>query len=236
MKSKIYLLLAVFFAAAFSAHAQKIEGTYNGTMLVDVLVPAPDEVSISGQDIIITKEDDTYKLSVLNFSFGEIPLGDLNVTGISKTEKDGIVTLSKTGMSTGPEIAELGGLATLIALNSASVNAKVLTFDISVYLDVPEIPLEAAQVANVTFAGDCTDCISSGIFAPQAGKIAVYSTIVNDMIILTGIQAADYAIYAQNGALVKAGKTNDGTINVADLGTGIYILNINENSITIIKK
>jgi len=153
MKSKIYLIVAVFFAAAFTANAQKIAGTYNGEMIVEVLVPEPGEISIPGQDIIITNEGGTYSLSVLNFSFGDIQLGNLNVTGISATEEGGVVTLSKDGMSAGPEIEDLGGLATLIAFNSASINAGILTLDLSVYLDAPEIPLEAAQVANVNFEG-----------------------------------------------------------------------------------
>ena len=233
MKLKIYVFLAVFCTAAFTAHAQTIAGTYTGEMVVEVLIPEPGEVPFSGQDIIITNEGSTYKLSVLNFSFFELELGNLDVTGISATEENGIVTLSKTGMSTGPEIEDLGGLATLIALNSASINARVLTLDLSVYLDVPEIPLEEAQVANVTFTGNNT---STGIFTPKTEKITVYSTVVNDIITLKDIKAADYAMYAPNGTLVKAGKTNNGTINVANLGIGIYILNINENSIKIIKK
>ena len=133
-----------------------IAGTYVGTMTVDVVVPAPAEVVFANQNIIITDEGDgLVGLNILNFSFFEIELGNLEITGISTTHADGTTTLSKAGWSDGPIIEDLGGLGTIIKLNSASVtDAGVLTLDIQVDL-FAELGEEVFQenVANVTFIG-----------------------------------------------------------------------------------
>jgi len=125
-------------------------------------------------------------------------------------------------------------LYTFIYLNSVSIENGVLKLDLNVKANgVPEPDGDELDAANVSFEGENTN---TQINALNTSKIAVYPTIANNIVTLIGVEVADYAIYAQNGTLVKAGKTNDGTINVANLGTGIYILNINENSIKIIKK
>ena len=233
MKLKFFLFLAVLFAAAFTANAQEIAGTYNGTLTVDVIVPEPNEVSIPNQDIIITDEGDgLVGLSILNFSFLGLDLGNLDVAGITASEEGGVMTLSKAEISAGPVIEDLGGLGTLIKLNSASINAGVLTLDLSVYLDVPEIPLEEANVANVTFSGNLT----TGILSPKAEKMIIYPTVATDVIMVTGFENAAYSIFNLNGALVKQGKLNTKTINVYALSAGIYILNINGVSAIFIKR
>ena len=236
MKLKIYLFLAVFFAAAFTANAQKIAGTYNGEMIVEVVVPEPGIVSFPNQDIIITSEGGSLvKLSILNFSFLGIELGNLEVAGISTANAGGTTTLSKAGLSNGPVIEELGGLGTLIKLNSANINAGALTLDLSVYLDALDmLPLEEAHVANVTFSGN--NIILSGIFSPKAEKIAIYPTVATDAIVVEGFENADYSIFNRSGKLVAQGRLTTDAVNTSALNAGLYILNINESSAVFIKR
>jgi len=235
MKLKIYSFLAVCFAAIFTANAQ-IAGTYNGTMNVEVLFPAPDVVQIPNQDIIITEEaGGLVKLSILNFSFMGLELGNLDVAGIGTATYDGkIVGLEKEGFSAGPVVEDLGGLGTLIKLNSASVsNTGALTLDLSVYLDVLDLlSLEEANVANVTFTGNR----AVGINSPKAEKIAIYSNLVANEIVIEGVKNVGYSVFNPSGILVKQGKLTTANINVSDLNAGLYILNINGITTTFIKR
>jgi len=234
MKLKFFSFLAVFFAAAFTANAQSVAGTYNGLMVVEVVVPAPDEVEIPNQNVIITNDgNDLVKLSILNFSFFGLELGDLEVAGISTATNNGVTTLSKEGWSDGP-VVDLEGseIATIIMLNSAGVTSKgVLTLDLSVDLYVPEIIQE--NVANVTFNGNM---IPTGIFSPNANRISIFSNTATGEIVVEGFENADYSIFNLSGVLVKQGNLKTETINVSALNAGIYILNINGASALFIRK
>ena len=241
MKLKIFSFLAVFFAAAFTANAQEIAGTYNGTMTVEIVVPAPDVVSFPNQDIIITEEGGLAKLSILNFSFLGLELGNLEVAGISTANNGGTTILSKEGWSDGPAV-DLGGgpgneIPTIIMLNSASVTSEgVLELDLRVDLRVdfgiPGMPPLQENVANVTFSGN----LSAGIFSPKAEKIVIYPTFATNVIVVEGFENADYSIFNQSGIWVKKGRLTAENINVSNLNSGVYILNINGVSAIFIKR
>ena len=235
MKLKIFSFLAVFFAAAFIANTQEIAGTYKGTMTVDVVAPMPDVVSFPNQDILITEEEGgLVKLSILDFSFSILELGNLEVSGISTENNGGTITLFKEGWSDGPAV-DLGGgpgseIQTLIMLKSASITGEgVLELDLRVDLYIPDILQE--NVANVTFGGNHV-----GIFSPKAEKIAIYPTLATDVIVVEGFENADYSIFNQSGILVKQGKLSAEKINVSSLNSGVYILNINGASTLFIKQ
>ena len=240
MKKNVFTFFAVLLAATLCASAQiNVAGTYKGLLEVEVLLGGDDIVPFENTNVIITGEDGgTFKLSVLNFVFpiegiGDIEIGNLDVTGLSASEEEGVITLSKSGASNGPNVP-MGDLAlyTFIYVNSASIENGNLKLNLSVTAHISQTPELAEPAANVTFEGNYV----TGIFSPKAETIAIYPTIVDEVITVAGLESADYAIYAQNGALVKAGKINNGTINVANLGTGIYFLNINGASAKFIKK
>jgi len=237
MKLKFFSFLAVFFAAAFTANAQEIAGTYNGTMTIEVVIPEPNVETLPNQNILITEEGGgLVKLSILNFSFLGLDLGNLEVAGISTTNNDGTITLSKGGFSDGPAV-DLGGgpgseILTLIKLNSAGITSGILTLDLSVYLDFPEIPIEEANVANVSFVGDQI----LGILSPKVEQITVYPTVASNEITVTGFENAAFSVFNQSGVLVKQGKLSAKTINISALNAGVYILNINGASVLFIKK
>jgi len=237
MKLKIFSFLAVFFAAAFTANAQSIAGTYSGLMIVEVIIPDSAEVHFPNQNIIITDEEGgLVKLSILNFSFLELELGNLDVTGISTATNGGVTTLSKEGWSDGPAV-DLGTgpgneLPTIIMLNSAGVTSEgVLTLDLSVDLYVPEIV--RYNVANVTFNGSA---IPAGIFSPNANRINIYSNVAAGEIVVEGFENADFSIFNLSGVLVKQGNLSTETINVSALNSGAYILNVNGASALFIRK
>jgi hypothetical protein len=243
MKSKIYSFLLAFFAVTFTVNAQNIAGTYTGTMTVEVVVPVPDEVEFPNQDIVIAEEDGgLFKLSILDFSFFGLELGNLEVAGISAEPNFiGRIILSKEGWSEGPAV-DLGGgpgseIGTIIMLNYGEVTDwGVLTLDLSVdlYADTGgDEGVLQANVANVTFTGNITP---SGISSPKAETISVYPTVATDVITVEGFENADYSIFNLNGISVKKGRLTTETINVSVLNTGIYFLNINGESAIFIKQ
>jgi len=240
MKLKFFSFLALFFAVAFTANAQQIAGTYNGTMIVEVVVPEPNVVPFPNQDIIITDEGGgLVKLSILNFSFMGFDIGNLEVSGISATNTGGTTTLSKAGFSNGPSVdVGLGELPTVITLNTANITSGgVLMLDLSVDLYVEYVDsgfgvVLQENVANVTFTGNR----STGIFSPNAEKITIYPTVATDVIVVEGFENAGYTIFNPSGISVKQGKISTETISVSALNTGVYILNINGISATFIKR
>ena len=99
MIKKLLFSLSALCIFTFSANAQDITGTYQGLLKVSF-----DDSEIENTKITLAKEaGDTYALSIKDFMFGDMLIGDLNVGGITVTEEAGAYILSKTGASTGPE-------------------------------------------------------------------------------------------------------------------------------------
>ena len=239
MKLKNYSLLLAFFAVTFTANAQNITGTYNGTMTVEVVVPFPDEVEFPNQDIIISEDGNhLFKLSILDFSFFGLEFGNLEVTGISSSTNDiGTIILSKEGFSEGPtvDLGEGNELPTVITLNFGEVTVGGglrLDLSVDIYLHISDDLIIQENVANVTFTGN----VYSGIFSPKADRIAVYPTVATDVITIEGFENAEFSIFNQSGQLVKQGRLTSETINVSALNTDIYFLNINGFSGMFIKR
>ncbi|MDR1761667.1 MAG: calycin-like domain-containing protein [Bacteroidales bacterium] len=191
MKLKFLSFLTLCFAIAFTANAQEIAGTYIGTLTVDAMGST---TPIADQNIIITEENGTYTLSVLDFSFASQELGNLNVDGIT-TEGTDNVTLSKSGTSEGPSVPPMG--ATLITLNSASVSATgVLIFDLS----VSPASMPAMVLATVTFEGSIP--IETEIAGTYTGDMNITAgpepTLVPEQNVVITQQGSTYTISVLN--------------------------------------
>lgn len=98
MKKLLLTLAAAFSASAFSyaqTAAEKIGGTYTGDLYVSVGEAITDETQpLVDQEIAITAETSgtTVALSLANFSFGGLPVGDIFIPGVPVAEQaDGSV-------------------------------------------------------------------------------------------------------------------------------------------------
>jgi hypothetical protein len=63
------------------------------------------------------------------------------------------------------------------------------------------------------------------------GAFKFFPNPSTDMIQVFGIDNAEYEIYSMDGSMVKAGNVNGAVINVNDLQSGTYLINVrNEES------
>jgi len=249
MKSKIYLFLTVFFAVLFAANAQNVAGTYSGEVVIDAsnfLEPL-----VQPEDIIVAQTGDVYSLKINQFTLLDpetqdplMLIGDIEFDGLAASLQGENVVLSKAGISNGPVVYEI--MPTTIELLSCVISpdgAMSVDLNVNAYTtedseavwDINNIdPNVWAAVINVTVA--FTGLTQASIFSPKADKLAVYPTVATDQITVEGFENAHFAIYNQNGALLKQGKLNAQTVNVSALNTGVYILNIGSASAIFIKK
>lgn len=251
---KTLLSTLMAFALLCSANAQiDIEGIYSGEVVIDAsnfLEPL-----IQSENIIIEKDGDFYTLKINNFTLLDpdtqedfLLIGLIEFTGIEASLQGENIVLSKAGISNGPIVYDI--MPTTIKLVSCKITPDgemIANLSVDAYMrfdgdesldgwDINNINLDEWYVfidVTVDFTGSRE---TSSICSPKAQTIAVYPTIVDNEITVTGFESANYAIYAQNGALVKVGNVNNGIINVASLGTGIYFLNINGTTAKFIKK
>lgn len=224
MKKKLLTCLVALLTVSFSAFAQEsdIAGTYTGTLNVSLT-----DTDMENTNIFLEKgEGETYNLSVKDFEFmGEV-IGDLVVTGISKSEKAGIIVLSKEEASNGPTV-DLNGvsLKTLISFNAATIADGELELDLTVNGEGMEKP-----ITDVTFKGSKpTTGLSTTDAEPM--NIAVYGGTLT----ITQADNAEYTIYSASGSGVQAGVIENSNINISNLPTGIYILSVNGNAIKFAK-
>lgn len=68
------------------------------------------------------------------------------------------------------------------------------------------------------------------------GSITLASAIVHDQLEVNGISEFGFHIYALSGNLVLSGMSSTGTVNVASLGKGVYLLNINGKVFKFVKQ
>lgn len=68
------------------------------------------------------------------------------------------------------------------------------------------------------------------------GSITLASVIVYDQLEVNGISEFGFHIYALSGNLVLSGMSSTGTVNVASLGKGVYLLNINGKVFKFVKQ
>lgn len=132
-------------------YAEQIEGTYNGTLIVD-LGAAGGEQTLPEEDIIIKRiADNSVELSLENFSFGLMTIGDITIK-TTVTENKGVINLADATL---PDysLAE-GTLKATIKLSSASIDENnELTLKIKVTKIVGNGGVTIPDVA-VDFTGD----------------------------------------------------------------------------------
>jgi hypothetical protein len=228
----LFSVFAALFVISLSAHAQtNITGTYIGELFVTM-----DESTLSDVSIYLIQEEgsNTYALSIKDFVFGELPIGDLDVTGISAEENDGIITLTKDGYSDGPtvDVPNISiPVSTRIYLQEATITNDQLTFVLTVNGMIgQEIPL-----TNVSFTGEKDT--RTGIFSAKADKaLAIFPSLVEDVIRIQGLTNGRYAIYNLSGSMQQSGITGKGEINVSALSTGLYLIAVDGKTAKFIKK
>lgn len=155
MKKLFLLSLASLFA--IGASAISFTGNYyTEKMSVEVWKPEPQDAANYSTTVKILHEDgaSSCSMSIKNFVFGGMNIGDIAVDGISVSEEG---FLSCTEIKDGPEIASIDS-KTYIQINSGSLyedgedgNKKKLDIQLTVYTS--EETVEANKVAAVEIQG-----------------------------------------------------------------------------------
>jgi len=252
MKKKLFgLAIALGLLCSVNAQIIDITGNYFGEVEIDASdFPEP---LIQSENIVIVKTGDFYTLKINDFTLLDpdtqeplILIGDIIFTGIEASLEGENVILSKAGISNGPVVYDV--MPTTIELISCVITSDGemsvnLLVDAYIPLDLDENPVWDINDIDpekwVVFIDVVVDFIgvrtTSSIFSPKATTIAIFPTTTNDVVNVIGFDDANYAIYSLNGALVKSG-VNNGAIDVSNLGSGIYFLNINDASAKFVKK
>ncbi|MDR2963922.1 MAG: T9SS type A sorting domain-containing protein [Bacteroidales bacterium] len=250
MKHKIYTLIVALCASAISAHAQDAPfiGNYFGSLNLAVLLPEADNVQLDERCMNISAEDadaTTFTLSFYHFSITQgsnfIDLGTITVGEITAATENGVTTLSLSHNAAGPDVDTVGDgehfVPTSILINSATVDASGnLSVSVSAFFVNADNSLSAA--ANATFTGAwCENCpLPSGISTAKQEKVAVYPTITSNILNIISTENAAYSIHTPSGAVAQQGSVTGGTISVATLPAGVYVLTVNGRSARFVKK
>ncbi len=232
MTKKLLICLSALCMLSFSMRADDITGTYTGQLDVTVHITGePEQADPITSDILLIQEDgkDTYMLSIKDFYFGVISVGDLEVTGLIKSEEDGFTTFTPENYST----ADIPGLMSVyIYLGAAIIDSNgMLDMDLSVRSAPTGEPL-SILIAEVTFNGEKQ---STGIFNPKDNSLAIQ--ISSDFsTIRTTDQSGNYSIFSTTGAIVQSGNVDNGNIAISNLKAGIYMIKVNNSIAKFIKK
>lgn len=153
MKKLFLLSLASLFA--IGASAISFTGNYyTENMSVEVWKPNPQDAANYSTTVKISHEDgaSSCSMSIKNFVFGGMNIGDIKVDGISVSE-EGNLTCDE--IKAGPEIASLEPPYTYIKINSGTLyeeeGKKKLDIELTVYTS--EETVEANKVAYVYIEG-----------------------------------------------------------------------------------
>ena len=226
------LLTSLFVAGAMiaTANAQDVSGTYAGTLKVDL-----GGTVTTQQDTIYLEDpeaDGLYKVSIKDFSFMGLPIGDLEVTDIaSAVGEDGTVTLTKEGEVAGPTVELMPGqpgMPTTITFGETTVKESVLSLNLSVSVAGGAMTVAVSfEGMKVTEDGDETGIAS---IAADKTEIAVWG---NEMLVRG---AAEYTIYNTAGVAVQQGVVDGNVISLDNLGGGIYLVKAGNHIEKFIKK
>ncbi|MFT3794523.1 CotH kinase family protein [Flavobacterium sp.] len=75
-----------------------------------------------------------------------------------------------------------------------------------------------------------------GVKENHKSQFAVYPNPFSDLIHIVGVEKADYKVFSIDGKLVKAGKTETAELNLSDLNSGMYLLQLTSGNTTETKK
>ena len=199
---KILLTLVVTLFSMNSLFAQdiakKADGIYNGKLWISLMAPVDDDTDFTeGQEIkVFANNDNTVTFALYNFSFMGSVLGDIVLSDIPVTEKDGKILFGENEMQSFHFMLGTEPIEATAKLNSKSsyIEGGRLYADIDVlWTDMPGSD-EAAPIF-VRFDGNKT--AATGIANIAAGQTGGSESIYN----LSGVR-----IGVAKGLCIKNGK------------------------------
>ena len=243
MKKILFSVMAAMVSMASMAALSDYDGTYV-TSSATIYVPADDDsgdaypLSIS----LKAQSSDRVLLSIKNFTYGEgddaLVIGDIDVV-LAASEADGVVTLSNVDAvngETGPN-AETAGvpISTKIFVQGVSQIVKdeqnILLLDLKINGTIIATGVPMADVARV----EVTDAVFTPTTSVKENTVlSVYPTVATSVINVP--ENGEFTIYSLAGSSVKSGVVSNGSVSVADLAAGNYVISVNGKNARFIKK
>lgn len=169
-------------------------------------------------------------LSIKNFEFNGIEVGDIKAKLVAKADGDGGYVLSTPTRVAGPYVGIINKETELDVVSVASglynEGGKKMDLQLNVYVKGLD-----TKVADVTFSG--------AVFVPTTSvkenkALSVYPTVATSVINVP--ENGEFTIYSLAGSSVKSGVVSNGSVSVADLAAGNYVISVNGKNARFIKK
>ena len=239
MKKILFSVMAAMVSMASMAALSDYDGTYV-TSGATIYVPAGNATgeSYALNISLQAQSSDRVKLSIKNFSYGPLVIGDIDVV-LAASEADGVVTLSNVDAvngETGPN-AETAGvpISTKIFVQGTSQIVKgepnILLLDLKIDGTIIETGAAMPNVARV----EVTDAVFTPTTSVKENKaLSVYPTVATSVVNVP--ENGEFTIYSLAGSSVKSGVVSNGSVSVADLAAGNYVISVNGKNARFIKK
>lgn len=244
MKKILFSVMAAMVSMASMAALSDFNGTYtqsDAAVIVKVSTPTPVEQELN---VVVTRvKDDSVRLFIDDFSFingsTSVPVGDIEVVLYAAPDGSGY-TLSAEDEINGPVV--YGDLYTTIQVNSGSLsivdeNTRKLAIDLSIlgYEDEERTVASSSMPtpADVSLT-NARASIPSSVSETSASEVKVYPTVATSVINVP--ENGEFTIYSLAGSSVKSGVVSNGSVSVADLAAGNYVISVNGKNARFIKK
>ena len=231
--------MAAMVSMASMAALSDYDGTYV-TSGATIYVPAGNATgeSYALNISLQAKSSEIVQLSIKNFSYGPLVIGDIDVV-LAASEADGVVTLSNVDAvngETGPN-AETAGvpISTKIFVQGTSQIVKgepnILLLDLKIDGTIIATGMAMPDVARV----EVTDAVFTPTTSVKENKaLSVYPTVATSVVNVP--ENGEFTIYSLAGSSVKSGVVSNGSVSVADLAAGNYVISVNGKNARFIKK
>ena len=230
------ILFSVMAAMVSMASMAKISlSDYDGTYVTNaatIAYYAPSTGSQVSTLSIGVEADGANKvnLSIKDFSFNGMNIGDIEAALTAAEDGEGGYVLSTPAKVEGPYITALDYETELEVVSVASglynEGGKKMDLQLNVY-----IKGSSSKIADVTF--------SEAVFTPTTSvkenkALSVYPTVATSVINVP--ENGEFTIYSLAGSSVKSGVVSNGSVSVADLAAGNYVISVNGKNARFIKK
>lgn len=226
MKTKLLFLSAlfVFSFSAFAISAPDFSGSYGGVLTVAV---DPENPTLTEDTLTLALQaDGYYTLTISDFSYSGMAIGDIVVDSIQISHVNGVDTLVRDGSFAGPTVSSI--FNTIITLEEGAIySGQALGLGISVSVPLMSMTIPVYFVGGKIVAANAETTIQN---------IAIVPSLASESIRVQAEAGSNYVIYSIAGSAVKSGVLNDEEIDISALPSGTYFFITGRKSAKFIKK
>ena len=231
MKKILFSVMAAMVSMASMAALSDFDGTYSAdNATIAYYTPSVSSQNSSLNVGVEALNEASVKLSIKDFSFNGMNIGDIEATLTAAADGADGYELSTPVKIDGPHIKTLDIHTKLEVISTASAlyddGVKKMDLKLNVYEEDG-----ATKVADVTFSGAVFVPVTS---VKENKALSVYPTVATSVVNVP--ENGEFTIYSLAGSSVKSGVVSNGSVSVADLAAGNYVISVNGKNARFIKK